>query len=223
MKPNPVVVVCDTLVSEAKRLLAQNNLHVLPVMDGKQLRGLITRADCLRAAYFVSNTQSPEEFAYFTERLKVKDIMVRNPATIDASDTMDYCLEKGKELGVAQFPVVDKGEIVGIISANEIFALAAEFLSVWGKCKGLTLGPVVLKPGGIREITDIVTSAGADVQAIYPVGSTELPDFGEDKEKKVIVRFSGKEQSEVAEVLAAAGYKVHKPASEKISRLTQSA
>lgn len=208
MKHSPTKIVCDTLVSEAKRLLAENNLHVLPVMDGKQLRGLVTRSDCLRAAYFVSKTQSPDEFAYFTERLKVKDIMVRNPATIAAEDSMEYCLEKGSELGVAQFPVTDKGEIVGIISANEIFAMAAEFLGAWGACKGLTLAPVVMKSGTIKEITDIVTSVGADLQAVYPVGSTELPEFRADKERKVIVRFCGKDQSEVAQALAQAGYPV---------------
>lgn len=208
MKPNPITVVSDTLVSEAKRLLAENNLHVLPVLDHKKLRGLITRADCLRAAHFVSNTQSPDEFAFFTERLKVKDIMVRNPATIDVDDTMEHCLEKGKELGVAQFPVMENGEVVGIISANEIFAMAANFLGAWEKRSGITLAPIPLETGMIATISEIVSATGADVQAIYPIGKAEPPDYQVSNEKKIIIRFRGAETDAVVAALEQAGYRV---------------
>lgn len=207
MKAKPITVVGDTLVSEAKRLLAENNLHVLPVIEHKKLRGLITRSDCLRAAHFVGNTQSPDEFAYFTERLKVKDIMVRNPATIEATDTMEYCLEKGKELGVGQFPVMDQGEVVGIISANEIFAMAANFLGAWEKRSGITLAPIPLEPGVIGKISEIVTSTGADVQAIYPIGKAEPPTYQVGNEKKIIVRFRNADPCAVEKALRAAGYK----------------
>jgi len=55
----------------------------------------------------------------------VKDIMVRRPATVQADDTMELCLRRGRELGVAQFPVLDGQALVGVISATEIFQLAA--------------------------------------------------------------------------------------------------
>ena len=128
MQPNPTMVSGDTLLSEAKRILTEHNLHGLPVVDGGRLRGLITRANCLRAAHFALRSQSNDELNFFSTRLKVKDLMVRNPATIDANDTMEHCLHKGQELGVAQFPVMDGNQVVGIISANEIFSLAAHFL-----------------------------------------------------------------------------------------------
>ena len=95
------------LVSEAKRILSENNLHALPVVDGGRLRGLVTRANLLRMGHFVLRTQNADEFNFFVTRLKVRDVMVRNPATVQASDTMQHCLLKGQELGVAQFPVLD--------------------------------------------------------------------------------------------------------------------
>jgi phenol phosphorylase subunit delta gamma len=130
MKTNPVTIDGDTLVTEAKRLLAEHNLHALPVVEDGKLRGLVTRHILLRAGHYVLRTQDPDELDFFATRLKVKDIMVRNPATVDASDTMRHCLQKGRELGVAQFPVLEAGEVVGIISANEIFQLAAHCLEV---------------------------------------------------------------------------------------------
>lgn len=130
MRANPMTIPGDTLVSEAKRLLAEHNLHALPVVDGGRLRGLVTRHILLRAGHYVLRTQDPDELDFFATRLKVKDVMVRSPATVDASDTMQHCLKKGRELGVAQFPVVEEGRVVGIISANEIFQLAAHCLEV---------------------------------------------------------------------------------------------
>ena len=125
MKAEPLTTGGETLVSEAKRLLTENNLHALPIVDGGRLRGLVTRASVLRMGHFVTRTQNPDEFAFFVTRLKVKDIMVRRPATVQADDTMELCLQRGRELGVAQFPVLDGDALMGVISATEIFQLAA--------------------------------------------------------------------------------------------------
>lgn len=125
MRPDPATIPGDTLVTEAKRVLADQNLHALPVVEQGKLRGLVTRHILLRAGHYVLRTQDPDELDFFATRLRVRDIMVRNPATIEAGDTMQHCLRKGRELGVAQFPVMEDGQVVGIISANEIFQLAA--------------------------------------------------------------------------------------------------
>ncbi len=208
MKPNPMVIDSDTLLSEAKRLLTENNLHGLPVVDNGRLRGLITRANCLRAAHFALRTQNTDELNYFSSRLKVKDLMVRNPTTIDANDTMEHCLQVGQELGVAQLPVMDGDQVVGIISANEVFSLAAHFLGAWEKRSGVTLAPMDLKPGMIGAITDIVESAGAEVQAIYPIGKPEDINPQEHHRKKVIVRFHCDNTQIVVKALEDAGYPV---------------
>ncbi len=125
MRANPVTITGDMLVSEAKRVLTEQNLHALPVVEDGQLRGLVTRHILLRAGHYVLRTQDPDELDFFATRLKVKDVMVRNPATVQSSDTMQHCLARGRELGVAQFPVMEEGQVVGVISANEIFQLAA--------------------------------------------------------------------------------------------------
>lgn len=208
MQANPIVIHSDTLLSEAKRILTENNLHGLPVVDNGRLRGLITRANCLRAAHFALRTQNVDELNFFSNRLKVKDLMVRNPATIQANDTMEHCLQLGQELGVAQFPVMDQDQVVGMISANEIFSLAAHFLGAWEKRSGVTLAPMELKPGAIGRITDIAEAAGAEVQAIYPIGKPEDVNPQEHHRKKVIIRFHSENTQIVVKALEDAGYPV---------------
>lgn len=208
MQHNPTLVNGDTLVSEAKRILTEHNLQALPVVDDGRLRGMVTRQHCLRAAHFVARTQNPDEYSFFANRLKVKDIMVRSPATVEATDTMEECLRRGQELGIGQFPVMDGGEVVGVISSKEVFSLAAHFLGAWEKRCGVTLGPLEMKPGTIGRIADLVEGAGAEVQAIYPIARGEDGGNGKQHERKVIVRFHAAEVKKVVAVLEAAGFRV---------------
>lgn len=131
MQANPMTIPSDTLVSDAKRLLSEHNLHALPVVDQGRLRGLVTRANMLRMGHFVLRKQDPDEFNFFVNRLRVRDVMVRNPATVSDEDSMQECLRRGRELKVAQFPVMHGQQVVGIITANEVFQLAAHCLSKW--------------------------------------------------------------------------------------------
>lgn len=204
MKPTPVTVTGDTLLGEANRILSETNLQGLPVVEDGRLRGLLTRTSCLRAAHHVARAQSPDEYAFFSSRLRVRDLMVRNPTTVDADETMEVCLQKGQELGVGQFPVMDAGRVVGLISASEIFALAGHFLGAFERRSGVTLAPTELTPGTIGSVADLVEGVGAEVVAIYPIGIGKPPS----RLKKLIVRFHGPSVDRVVAALQAAGYEV---------------
>lgn len=208
MQADPAVITSDTLVSEAKRILSENNLHALPVVDNDCLRGLVTRANLLRMGHFVLRTQNPDEFNFFVSRLKVRDIMVRNPATVRADDTMQLCLLKGQQLGVAQFPVLDGERVVGVISANEIFQLAAHCLGAWERRSGVTLAPIELGPGVLGRIADVAEAAGAVLQALYPIDHLERHARGGAAAKKVVMRFHARDVSDVVAALEAAGFPV---------------
>lgn len=208
MQADPTVIASDMLVSEANRILSQSNLHALPVVDGGRLRGLVTRANLLRMGHFVLSTQNADELDFFVKRLRVRDVMVRNPATVQASETMQQCLLKGRALGVAQFPVLDGERVVGVISANEIFQLAAHCLGAWEQRSGLTLAPLHLGPGVLGRIADVAEAAGAVLQALYPIGPHDDDPAQAPVEKKVVIRFHAREVGDVVSALEAAGFPV---------------
>lgn len=208
MQSDPITIAGDVLVSEAKRLMSEHRLHALPVVEGGRLRGLVTRANLLRMGQFVLRTQNPDEFDYFVTRLRVRDIMVRNPACVQASDTMAHCLHKGQELGVAQFPVLEGSALVGVISANEIFQLAAHCLGAWERRSGVTLAPTRLGPGVLGRIAAVAEAAGAALQGVYPIGSHGQQVVEEYPHKRVIVRFHAADVSLVVGALEAAGFPV---------------
>lgn len=215
MQTSPMTIPSDTLVSEAKRLLSDDNLHALSVVDNGRLRGLVTRANLLRLGHFVLRTQNPDEFNFFVNRLKVRDVMVRNPATLQDYDTVEYCLQKGREIGVAQFPVMEGEQVVGIISATEVFHLAAHLLGAWERRTGVTLAAVKLGPGVLGRIADVVDGTGAVLQAIYPLRRHDKEVHEGNPEKKVILRFRADDVEVVVAALEAAGFPVSDIGSQK--------
>ena len=171
------------LLAEAYRIFSDHSVRAIPVVEDGALRGLLTRAHCLRAAENVARTQDNHEFDYFTNKLKVKDIMVRSPATIDAADTMEFCLRVGQEDGKSQFPVLENGKVVGIITATEIFSMAAQLIGAWDHSSGVTLQVVTDNPVDMNRIATVVDEGGARLQSIYP-----LRKEGE-KHRRIVVRF----------------------------------
>ena len=211
MQANPLVITSDTLVSEAKRILSENNLHALPVVDDGRLRGLVTRANLLRMGHFVLRTQN-------SGRVR----LLRHPAQGAATSwcaTRPRCrpttrwstaCAKGRELGVAQFPVLDGERVVGVISANEIFQLAAHCLGAWERRSGLTLAPLMLGPGVLGRIADVAEAAGAVLQALYPIGprtTTPARRPGYPRRRSSI-RFHARDVRDVVAALEAAGFPV---------------
>lgn len=215
MQTSPITIPSDTLVSEAKRLLSEHKLSALAVVDHGLLRGLITRANMLRMGHFVLRTQNPDEFSFFVNRLKVRDVMVRNPITMKDSDTMEHCLLTGQKMGVGQFPVMDGEQVAGIISAAEIFQLAAHLLGAWERRSGVTLAPVKLGPGVLGRIADVVEATGAVLQAIYPLRRHDKESHEGYPEKKVILRFHADDVGIVVTALEDAGFPVSESGASK--------
>jgi len=202
MTPDPQTIGSDMPLAEAYRIFSEQNVRALPVVDDAGLRGLLTRAHCVRAAENVARTQDKHEFEYFTNRLKVKDVMVRQPATVGAGDTMEQCLLLGQSDGQSQFPVLDNGKVIGIVTATEIFRMAAHIIGAWDNHSGVTLKPTTIEAGSLSRITAIVDATGACLQSIYPV-----PREGE-KEKRIVVRFDSNDLGRVVGAFEAAGYEI---------------
>ena len=131
MQQNPTLVDGDTLLSEAKRILSEHNLQALPVIEGGRLRGVVTRQHCLRAAHFVSRTQNPDEYHFFANRLKVKDMLAeplrplnlppeRRVVTQGESGDSLYLVVEG--LLEARVTAAGQGETtVGTLRAGDVF------------------------------------------------------------------------------------------------------
>ena len=60
--------------------------------------------------------------------MRVRDVMVREVATLDASDTLDLADDVMRLGRVRHFPILEHGKVVGILSQRDLFRAAASSL-----------------------------------------------------------------------------------------------
>jgi len=139
MTRNVICIGADEAVLKAARLMLQNRISGLPVIDkDRELVGIVTEGDFLRRSELGTQLQRPKwlEFIVGPGRLaqeythssgrKVEDIMTPDPRTIGEAETLEAVVDAMERHHVKRLPVTRGGRVVGIISrANLMHALAS--------------------------------------------------------------------------------------------------
>jgi acetoin utilization protein AcuB len=111
-------------VSMIKSIFDQKRIHHILVVRHKTLLGIISRSDYLQwirstnlAAVDAGNHPASKP-AYFD--YKVEDIMITGIATLESTDRLNVALQLFSENRFHAIPVVDEGEVVGILTTHDI-------------------------------------------------------------------------------------------------------
>ena len=124
MTPDVVTITPDTTLPEAHRLMTDNQIRRLPVMEDKQLVGIVTRGDVRGAAASDATSLSIWELQYLIAKIKVKEIMTPDPITISQDSTISQASQVMLDYKISGLPVVDSdGKLVGIITESDIFRI----------------------------------------------------------------------------------------------------
>lgn len=114
----------DASLREALELLDSKDYHALPVTtDGHQLEGIIAQKDIWKAV---------RQLDSFTKAmdLKVADVMTRKVVTVKPDDLVERAAKTMWQIQHPILPVVDDGELRGILSEADIAKGYAEMLGV---------------------------------------------------------------------------------------------
>lgn len=203
MQKNPVTANSDMLASRARQLFIELRVPFLTVVDDGKLRGILARRDIRQAGAFVTASESVHEMNFFNTRLKVKDLMVRNPVTLTINDTVETALEKGIQLGRGFFPVMDQDKLVGTVSDRDIFRSFYQILGVEEKLCGITVENGDLAGGAGNDIVRTACAAGAMLHSFFV-----LKDPQNGGKKRLLLRLRAKNLATVADALEQKGYKI---------------
>jgi CBS domain-containing protein len=139
MTPNVISVGIDEPVLKAARLMLQNRISGLPVLNNQgELVGIVTEGDFLRRGELGTQRHRPkwlefilgpgrlaQEYAHTAGR-KIEEIMTPEPCTIDEDETLEAVVEMMERRRVKRIPVTRAGRLIGIVSrANLMHALAS--------------------------------------------------------------------------------------------------
>ncbi len=138
MTPQVVTVRPETPVADAVKLMLQDQISGLPVVDkhGK-LQGIVTEGDFLRRSELGTERKRKrwlewlmgpglaDEYVHAHGR-KIADVMTTDVCTVGADASLDDVVELMERRHIKRIPVIDKDKLIGIISrANLLRALAA--------------------------------------------------------------------------------------------------
>lgn len=132
-----VTVRPDTPILAAAKLMVENKISGLPVVEDGRLVGIVSEHDLLRrrevgraaeAPSWLGLMTEPEELAAQRGRFHdrtVSEVMTPNPLTVTPASSLAEACRIIEDRGIKRLPVVEDGQLVGIIArADLVRALA---------------------------------------------------------------------------------------------------
>ena len=107
---------------EVQDLFKMYHFHHLPVLVEGSLVGIISHTDFLKIAEGIALVREYETFdeKKILSKVTVDRIMTRNPFTVPPDTAISEVAEVFSKEKFHAIPVMDKGELVGIISHHDI-------------------------------------------------------------------------------------------------------
>jgi len=119
MSNDPLTVSPSDTVGKAEDLMYENHYRQLPVVENKQLIGIVSDRD-IRSFLAQSSLLEPEERARAL-RTKVTNIMTSKPLTVSPDDDLREAVELLIEEKIGGIPVMDESQgLVGIVTYVDV-------------------------------------------------------------------------------------------------------
>ena len=98
-------------VYEALVVLGEKNIGALVVMQGDELKGILSERDYARKVVLKDRN---------SRDTKVSDIMTAKVITVEPTDSVEHCMNIMSEKKIRHLPVVSDQKLVGVISIGDV-------------------------------------------------------------------------------------------------------
>ena len=155
MTTNPICGYPQMPVTEAQNLMIQSNIGRLPILDEqKVLVGLVTRKSLYQALPNDTSNFSRFEVSYVLAKIKAQDVMVKDIITIEEDTAIEEAARIMADRRIGCLPVMRDGELIGIITDNDLFAIMVDLLGA--RRPGLRV--TVRQPDRAGEVARLTTA-----------------------------------------------------------------
>lgn len=111
MTPHPSAIGAHATVVEAARVMSSENVGSLPVVDGDELRGMVTDRDLV--LHVLAKDLDPNKVA-------VSEVCSDDPVVAAPHEPLDQALQRMAEQQIRRLPVVSEGRLVGILAQADV-------------------------------------------------------------------------------------------------------
>jgi acetoin utilization protein AcuB len=169
MSTKPVTIGADTPITEALRIMRQNQVRRLPVLDAEgHLVGIVSEKDLLYASPSPATSLSIYEMHDMLTRLKVTELMSADVITVSPDVPLEEAARIMADNKIGGLPVVEDDQLVGIITETDIFKVFLEMLG--GRDDGIRLSiQVPHQKGVLAKIASEIAGMGGNIVALGTV------------------------------------------------------
>lgn len=166
MSKNVISIEADDSMQHAIKLLKEYKIRMLPVTKKDKLVGILTDRDLKQASASNATTLDIHELLFLISKIKVKNIMTRDPITVPPNFTVEETAEVLLNNRISGVPVVDhSGNIVGIITQTDLFRVLISLTGVG--IRGIQFAlQIENKPGSIKDVAEIIRAYGGRMVSI---------------------------------------------------------
>ena len=119
MTRDPITIGTESSLAKAEALLEQHDFNALPVVGpGRELLGVVTKLDLLRAFRFTDRHMFPP-YEQIMAR-PVREVMVTDLTTVTPRTPLTRVLETLVRLCTKSLPVVEDGVLVAVIAREDV-------------------------------------------------------------------------------------------------------
>src|SRR3990167_778558 len=127
MTANVLTVSIDQKLSTVRKMMAENQIHHIPVVNDRKLAGLISATDMLKLniASAEMNTKSIDEL--IDQQYTIAQVMQKNLVTVNIRDSMRKSAHILSNRLFHSLPVIDDDRnLIGIITSTDLIRYLAK-------------------------------------------------------------------------------------------------
>ncbi len=109
MTSDVITIGSQAMVSEAARLMRDHDIGLVAVVDGGDLKGVVTDRDIVIKGVAGGMHDAP-----------VATVLSSNVISLGLEDDADDAEKRMSEHNVRRLPVVDRGQVVGMVSVGDL-------------------------------------------------------------------------------------------------------
>ncbi|MGQ9499754.1 MAG: CBS and ACT domain-containing protein [Dissulfurimicrobium sp.] len=175
---------------EAVELMRQHSIRHLPVTENGLMQGLVTESNILQYLFYPS----------MLKELTVSDIMIINPITVDPNASLDSVARLIQHYKIGCLPVLEKRQLVGMITNTDIVRAFIEFLGLLKKSSRLD---IVLseKDGALDDVIRLIREMGGRILSV-------MIDASSTRKKVHYIRLEKGDLTSIVHTLEEKGHKV---------------
>lgn len=209
MTTDVVTASAETPILEARNLMKQHAIRRLPVLKHGRLVGIVTQGDIQEASPSDATSLSVWELNYLLAKTRVSDIMTPRPnlSTIGPDDPVEKAALLMRERKISGLPVVEDGELVGIITESDIFDILLHVMGVRQLGTRLTLA-LEDTPQLLVKVLDVCREQAVKVLSLVTCEECRRTMPQHQDKSVVVVRVEGYDFKGIVRALKAADIEV---------------